>query len=174
MLHALIFFSVMLLGCSGFGTAQSVEKPCADLRPQTPLVMLNGAHSKLPKSGTRLVVWSTDYMATHHVEPVLIAWLQERGMTVIERAHLDKLFQEQHTRLRNGDDRAELLRVGKIVGAEQIVFASSKDMGASFRAVDVESSEILWSGYAAGYYLPYAELARRAVEAAWGFKPIDK
>ena len=55
------------------------------------------------------------------------------------------------------DDEAQLLRVGKLIGADLIVFAdhtSTKDsenlyrLSVRVRAVDVETGEIKWSGTA--------------------------
>ena len=139
-----------------------------------------GASTTLPSPGTRTVVWGlgrSDHDVS--VENSAITWLQARGLVVIERAQLEQIFREQKLSLLHGDRDAELLRVGKLIGANQIVFIKTLAVSRGYlysvtvRGVDVVSGQILWSGQAT----PAAELAYQnnyldlvtygALEAAW-------
>jgi hypothetical protein len=121
-----------------------------------------GASTTLPSPGTRAVVWGlgrSDHDLS--VENSAITWLQAHGLIVIERAQLEELFREQKISLLHGDKDAELLRVGKLIGANQIVFIKTLAVSRGYlysvtvRGVDVSSGQILWSGQAT----PAAELA---------------
>ena len=106
----------------------------------------------------KYIVWSNHLYGQEHASTVNAAitqYLQSAHQTVVERSKLDAVFQEQHLRLMHTpDDEAQLLRVGKLIGADQIIFADSKstyDQGGYLvsvhvRAVDVETAAILWSG----------------------------
>jgi len=103
----------------------------------------------------------------------IIEMFQMKKCTVIERARLQVVLNEQQIRLTHtSDDEADLLRIGKLVGADQMVFAevvtkSAISSGAfvhayggasrsetvyhlsvAVRSVDVETGEIRWSGSA--------------------------
>jgi curli biogenesis system outer membrane secretion channel CsgG len=106
-----------------------------------------------------------------------MTWLQKRGLAIVERARLQEVLNEQMIRLTHtSDDDAALLRVGRLLGADLIVFveagstksvASSSEMyvGAyggygesssvpvhssvvNVRAVDIQTGEVVWSGTA--------------------------
>ena len=108
----------------------------------------------------RYIVWST-HSGGRENEPTVTSsitqYLHTNQQTVVERSRVDEVLREQHFRLRHtGDHEADLLRVGKLVGADQIIFADSTHSSASggylvsvrVRAVDVESATVLWSGSA--------------------------
>jgi len=117
----------------------------------------------------RVVVWSNH----PGVANAIAGWLQEGGHTVVERARLQEVFNEQRIRLSHTpDDDADILRVGRLIGAERVVFAevtvkSEKVSQAYYhpyggwgssgtvyhasvavRSVNVENGEIRWSGTA--------------------------
>ena len=113
----------------------------------------------------RLVVW-----ATHPaIASPIMSLVQKAGHTVVERSRLDQLFKEHEIRLTHTpDDDAQILRVGKLLGAERIIFAehtiSSNVVSSTYeggsrsetvyhvsvavRAVNVETGEVRWSGSA--------------------------
>jgi hypothetical protein len=99
--------------------------------------------------------------------------LHQMGFRIVERSRLQQVFDEQKTRLTySTDDDAQILKVGKILGASSIVFvetetSSSQVSGAfvnqygggsrsetvtnasvSVRGVDVERGEVMWTGAA--------------------------
>jgi len=159
----------------------------------------DGFHHSLPQPNTRIVIWGNDPVVTG----TATTWLQKRGLRVVERARLMQIFDEQHIRLTHShDDEAPILRVGKILGAGVVIFidgsatsgvqssysvnrygggggSQSVYSGAvSIRGVDVETSEVLWSGNAR---LPrqtggspedaLTKLTCQALATAWGFRP---
>ena len=103
--------------------------------------------------------------------------MQRRGLRILERAQLRKIFDEQHIQLTHTpDDEAQVLRVGKLLGADVVVFldtpitSGSRTSGRSFaygnagsssldsasvystsawiRGVSIETGEVLWSATA--------------------------
>jgi len=103
----------------------------------------------------RFVVWSNHAGAGHHLEGLFL----HLGHTVVERNRLEQVFQEQKVRLRHSlDNEVDVLRVGRLVGATQVVFvdvhpqtdarwsAEAQPASVAVRGVAVESGEILWSG----------------------------
>ena len=91
----------------------------------------------------------------------------------MERTRLQQIFKEQEIRLTHtSDDDAQILRVGKLVGADRVVFGEHTissnvvsrssfnvygggsrsetvyNVSVSVRSVDVETGEIRWSGSA--------------------------
>lgn len=74
----------------------------------------DGFHKTLPKQNTRAVIWG-DHPA---VAGTAATWLLKRGLTIVERARLQQVFNEQQIRLTHTpDDDAQVLRVGKLLGA---------------------------------------------------------
>lgn len=123
----------------------------------------------------RYVVWSNHPAMGN----ALSAWLQRGGHTIVERARIQEVLSEQKVRLtHSADEDADVLRVGRIVGADRVVFMeatirpeaystayagnsfgrfdASYDTGTLYhlsvaiRAVSVETGEIRWQGSA--YY----------------------
>ena len=129
--------------------------------------LIAGQRDKITKR--RFVVWGNHSGATH----TAIERLQREGNTVVERARLQEIFEEQKIRLTHtSDDDASILKVGRLVGADRVVFVETSDTsqvlstafvgaygGASrsetvhnisvaVRAVNLETGEIRWSGHA--------------------------
>lgn len=118
----------------------------------------------------RVVVWSNH----PGVANAIAGWLQQGGHTVVERARLQEVFNEQRIRLSHTpDDDADILRIGRLIGAERVVFAEvtvkSEAVSQAYyhpyyggggssgtvyhasvavRSVNVENGEIRWSGTA--------------------------
>ena len=160
--------------------------------------LADGFHTTLPTPQTRIVVWGNHPGAVG----TATTWLLKRGLRVVERAKLQQLFNEQDIRLTHTpDDEANILRVGKILGAQTIVFVETKitsqefsetrvsayygrsasytvyNVGLSLRGVEVETGEISWSG-TAHFPEPAANVERgvvvltcHALATAWGFLP---
>lgn len=131
-----------------------------------------GSHSKIepvnPDKPPRAVVWGNHPA----VVDAATQTMQEMHVQVVERARLKEILNEQKVRLTNtSGDEAELLKVGRLLGADQIVFAdaavNSKEvqrvvdsygglsqaetvyqLSVSVRNVSIETGELRWSGTA--------------------------
>lgn len=162
------------------------------------LPITDGFHQSLPTQQTRVVIWGDHAGAVG----AATTWLLKRGLRVVERAKLQQIFNEQNIRLTHTpEDDAALLRVGKLAGAQTIVFLETRitpqevasaaisayggrsakytvyNVGLSLRGVDVETGEVKWSG-TARYPEPgrnveqgVALLTCHALATAWGFRP---
>ena len=129
--------------------------------------VITGQKDKLSK--LKFVVWGNHSGATH----TAIERLQHDGNVVLERARLQEIFEEQKIRLTHtSDDNASVLKVGRLVGADRVVFVEASDssqvlnrafvgayggasrsetvhhVSVSVRAVNLETGEIRWSGHA--------------------------
>ena len=160
------------LGMGGFGAACFGDEYCPQ-GAQGDYPITDGFRHSLPKPGGRVVVWGGHPAATG----AAINWLQRQGLRIVERAQLQKLFDEQRIRLTHTpDDEAQVLRVGKLLGANAVAFldtpvtGGSHAKGSSFfwqgsggssldsasvystsawiRGVSIETGEVLWSGTA--------------------------
>ena len=142
--------SVLVLVTSCFGCAEQY-------------VWSSGSHAanySFMEKSRKYIVWTThsprgELEST--VNAAITQYLQSAHQTVVERNKLNAVFQEQRLRLMyTADDEALLLRVGKLIGADQIIFGDSKStdyhggylVSVRVRAVDVETAAILWSGSA--------------------------
>jgi len=82
----------------------------------------DGYHSKLPQPQAKIVVWGEHSAAVG----TATTWLQKQGLTVLERARLQQLFAEQQIQLSHmPDDAAQVLRVGKLAGADTVIFVET-------------------------------------------------
>lgn len=113
--------AIPTLGFSEVGIAE--EKATEESRP---LIVTSGSHNLAtmktsPVNRPRaVVVWGNHPAA---VGPI-VDLVQSQGNTVLERTRLQSVFDEQKIRLtHSSDDMADLLKVGKIVGADSIIFA---------------------------------------------------
>lgn len=129
----------------------------------------NGSQSDFPDPASITVVWGQHKGAVGEA----ITILQKMGYRIVERSRLKQVLDEQKIILTHStDDDAQLLKVGKILGAGSIVFVevetSSSQTSQAFvnrygggarsevvtnasvsvRGVDVESSEVIWTGTA--------------------------
>lgn len=132
-----------------------------------------GSHSKLeqvnPDKPPRVVIWGNH----PSVVTAVTQMMQELKVQVVERARLKEILNEQKIRLTNtADDEADLLRVGRLLGADWIIFADSTvnsaenrraavnayggysqaqtvyHLSVSVRNVSIETGEVRWSGTA--------------------------
>lgn len=129
--------------------------------------IMTGQKDKLAK--LKVVVRGNHSGATH----TAIEEFQRNGSVVLERARLQEIFEEQKIRLTHtSDDDASILKVGRLVGADRVVFVEASDssqvfnrafvgayggasrsetvhdVSVSVRAVNLETGEISWSGHA--------------------------
>ena len=140
---AVLVLSGLLAGCGG-----------------TMYPITSGSHRAGPIPGGRYVVWSNHAAASQ----AITSFLLQLGQTVVERSRLDQVFAEQHLRLTHTpDSEADVLRVGKLVGATQVIFVEvqgaeppqrsymftiSTPPTVMVRSVDVQTGTVLWSGSA--------------------------
>lgn len=137
---------------------------CASAKPVS-----NGSQIDLPDPGVAVVVWGNHAGASGEV----VTLLQQRGYRVVERSRLRQVFDEQKIILtQTPDDEAQLLKVGKLLGAGVITFVDTHTSSTlvrnrivnrrggsartetiihasvSVRGVDIETGEVMWTGTA--------------------------
>ncbi len=158
--HGILLLALLLL--MGFGCASDPAPNPSALRS-----ISHGSH--VPYSDERwerilrkqddklrFVVWGNHPGALHRVMGILLAG----GNTVVERVRLQQIFDEQRIRLTHTpDDDANILKVGKLAGADRVIFIEVSDreqsalfgtvhhVSAAVRCVAVESGEVRWSGH---------------------------
>ena len=79
--------------------------------------------------------------------------------TVVERARIQQLFEEQGLQLRSADEQATAIRIGRLAGAKAVVLGTVQQwetttqngqemsfVSLSFRLVDIETGAILFGG----------------------------
>lgn len=168
----------LLVGCAPLEATSSESAKTRDAGSSPVVVpgvwpITSGFHTPIPADAPvkkyRFVVWGNH----PGVVNAIIEQVQRGGHTVVERARLQEIFDEQKIRLMHTpDDEADVLRVGRLVGAERVIFAevtirpenvSSAFVGpyggvsrsdtvyhlsVAIRGVNVETGEIRWSGSA--------------------------
>jgi curli production assembly/transport component CsgG len=140
---------------------------CANVYPVS-----TGSHAKIepvnPDKPPRAVVWGNHPA----VVDAATQTMQKMNVQVVERARLKEILNEQQVHLTNtSDDEAAWLKVGRLLGADQIIFAdatvNSKEvqrvvdsygglsqaetvyqLSVSVRNVSIETGEVRWSGTA--------------------------
>jgi hypothetical protein len=107
----------------------------------------------MPSKPETVVIWANHV----GVEPYLAGELLNHGYTVVERARLQQIFDEQKIRLMYTPDKeADILRVGQLAGATQLIFVEarreqtdgneSRSVSVGIRSVSVETGQVRWSG----------------------------
>ena len=97
---------------------------------------------------------------------ILASQLNVKGFTVVERSRLEQIFSEQRLQLAHADEDANVLKVGRIAGAQAVAVGEVTQWSSNppkssqgyretyvtiaLRLVDVESGIVLFSGD--GYY----------------------
>jgi curli biogenesis system outer membrane secretion channel CsgG len=140
---------------------------CANVYPVS-----TGSHATIqpvnPDKSSRAVVWGNHPAVVNAATQTM----QEMNVQVVERTRLKEILNEQKVRLTNtSDDETELLKAGRLLGADQIIFAdatvNSKEvqrvvdsyaglsqaetvyqLSVSVRNVSIETGEVRWSGTA--------------------------
>ncbi len=138
---------LFLSGCGGGGGGRTVYPVTSGS---------HATHDPTPSSSLKhnIVVWSNH----PGVGTRLVAWFQEMGQAVVERALLQEVLNEQRIQLTHSPENdANILRVGKLIGADRVVFAvvttsfssgSDYRLSVAVRGTNVETGEIRWSGIA--------------------------
>ncbi len=114
---------------------------------------LNGRF--MPSKPETVVIWANHAGVEHHLAGVLL----HNGYTVVERARLQHVFNEQKIRLMHtSDSDADTLRVGRLAGATMVIFVEVhrepsfgheiKSASVGIRGVNVETGQVRWSGTA--------------------------
>lgn len=147
-----LFFILWIQGCAG------------SIKP-----ISNGSQSDLPDLGSTAIVWGQHKGAVGET----VTLLQQGGFRIVERSRLQQVFEEQKIRLTySTDDDAQILKVGKILGSDSIVFVETEtsssqtsqafvnqygggsrsetvtNVSVSVRGVNVETGEVMWTGTA--------------------------
>lgn len=149
-----LFFYIALTGCAISGHDPSPA--------EEPYIITSGNHKPSIKQSLsshqkdkplHVIIWSS--------EPAVVSHLTEGflnlGIIVVERAALERVFDEQRIRLAHASD-TDIFRVGGLLGADKIVFVetTARPVGSGYiltvtiRGVDVQSGEVEFSGTATG------------------------
>lgn len=96
-------------------------------------------------------------------EGVVTSSILAAGFTVVERARMQQVFEEQKVQLQHVDETAREIRIGKLVGAKAVILGtinewkqenlngrSLSSVSLGLRIIDVETGSILFNGQ--GYY----------------------
>ena len=141
---------------------------CSLLPQRTIYPTIIGGHAQPELNAKRartVVVWSSEPV----VGNTLVTELATAGLQVVERARLQEVLNEQKIRLTHTpDDNADILRAGRLIGADRVVFAdvtnrqeirsnafvnayggsgsssSVYHIAVALRGVDVESGMVRW------------------------------
>jgi hypothetical protein len=116
----------------------------------------DGTMKDIPSPGSKIVVWSNNPDA----EAEAVSFFQKQKFKVIEKSRLQKALDEQKIRLSNtSEDESQVMRAGKIVGADSVVFvqveaknggsasrsSTLKNLSVTIKCVDIETGEVIWS-----------------------------
>ena len=149
---------------------------------------------KLPNASIKAVVWG----ARPESVQSLTTWLMKRGLTLVDDVKVNQMVTDMHIyKSVSTISNAEIFKMGKAVGAKQIVFVDTDvstwrtgDIEAFFgepqnlytvsvfiRALDADSGEIQWSGKALSMNRftnlkeGIHQLTCHALATAWGLRP---
>src|SRR2546428_9726001 len=100
---------------------------------------------------------------TNTIEGFITSSMLSYGWTLVERAKIQSIFEEQQFQLKNANETAQLVRVGKLAGAKAVVLGTISEwkqekikeqtlssVSLGFKIIDVETGAILFNGQ--GYY----------------------
>lgn len=159
-----------LLGLTTIGLSEMGVATFKDRLEGRPYPVTTGFHTRRPLSSQplRFLVTGNHLLATAEMQQILL----QAGNIVVERKEIGAIQQEQSFHLRQATDRdADLLHVGRLSGAERMVFVDATVRPAQFgisliphyalavmvRAVNTETGQISWQG-SATYSAPTADL----------------
>ncbi|MGH7230169.1 MAG: hypothetical protein ACREJU_02270 [Nitrospiraceae bacterium] len=153
-----------------------------------------GSYRSLPKQPERLMVWGTEHA---EAQSAVAAWLQKRGLTIIDRQKLQQALAERAPDSTLSQDEKSLLQAARSIGVDTLVFVDASRMatptpqGAArpgdpttlhstsiiIRGVDVKTGDVEWNAQAS--YSPtdhekdgaFMTLACQALATVWGFRP---
>jgi hypothetical protein len=145
---------------------------CATTPPARLCAVAYGTHGPPNKSfgpHYRFVVWGMERFVgpiSPTVMPAVMETLQRLGHTVIEDARFEEVYNEHVRQHKYGFDDATVARVGKLVGADSILFVvtergtfegyydnslnyiSGVRLTLTVRAVSLETGDVRWTGIA--------------------------
>jgi hypothetical protein len=108
----------------------------------------------VPSKPEAVVIWTNHAGVDHYLAGALL----HDGYTVVERASLQRIFDEQKIRLMyTSESEADVLHVGRLAGATQVIFVEvqrepsvgpTKSASVGIRSVSVETGQVRWSGTA--------------------------
>jgi hypothetical protein len=163
------YISRGLLALPTFGASERRIK-----RERNSIPITDGFHTRLSPAGSTIVVMGSNIDANN----AAITWLQKRGVSIVERTHLDQILAEQRRQLTySSDEEGMLLQAGRILGASEIVFVETSPTSVSVRSVELANGKIGWTGRAHYKDMKIAELGNpnmnltcQALATAWGFR----
>jgi hypothetical protein len=102
---------------------------------------------QLPEKGTRVIVWdvANPHRGASDAAQATIFELLAKEMIVTERAEIERLLHVQKFSLTHGAEDT-ILRVGRLMNAQQVVFVKQEEGRVHLRGIDAESGRILWTG----------------------------
>lgn len=135
-----LLLCLCLTGCNGL-----LYEPSQHPFSIIPTISSTGSHAGTgpSKSKYTVVVLSQFPVATTTLSSILI----QAGHTIVERAQVEAVFDEQVFQLTHSPDESSL-RVGRMLGADLVAIIDVWPASVSVRAVIVESGAILWAGTA--------------------------
>ena len=120
-----------LLGLSTIGLSEMGMTHLKDRLEQQAYPVTSGSHlpSKGKKQALRFMVTGNHLIATSEVQQMIT----RSGHDVVEREHIGMIQEEQRLRLlKASDNDADLLHVGKLSGADRVVFVEATVRPARF------------------------------------------
>jgi len=159
------------LGLSTIGLSEMGMTQYKDRREQQAYPVTSGSHvaalTRAKDQILKFMVTGNHSIATAEVQQFIV----QTGHTVVERESLHAIQEEQRLRLRQtADHDADTLHVGKLSGADRIVFVEATVRPARFgisliphyalsvtvRTVNTETGQLTWQG-AASYSAPISD-----------------
>lgn len=128
-LIAIILFAVSFSGCAGlieFAHNKNADPLSAKKLSVLPLVMQDKIEGAVLAG-----CWETELMGI--------------GYNVIERGNIESILQEQGLSLTGATDAEQSAKIGKLLGAEGIIFGSGQAMEHSIKLVNAQTAQTLWS-----------------------------
>lgn len=141
---------VQALGFPSMIVLSSFLTGCLSTAPASPppSTVIRVVAQQLPEKGTRVIVWDVANPhrgATSDAAQAAIFELLAKEMIVTERAEIERLLHVQQFSLTHGAEDT-ILRVGRLMNAQQVVFVKQEEGRVHLRGVDAESGRILWTG----------------------------
>jgi len=124
---------LLMAGCLGGCFGGKTESKSAESKG-------GGFQAKLPKVGTRVVVWGNHAAAIDQTS----FWFHQNGFVMIDRTRLQQGFKSQSSRLSGSSrDWFKILEAGNRIGAEMVTFVEVTNIqdGRKFALRDVDKSE---------------------------------
>lgn len=133
-----------------------------------PSTVIKVVAQQLPDKGTRVIVWdvANPHPGSSAAAQATIFEMLAKEMIVTERAEIERLLHVQRFSLTHGAEDS-ILRVGRLMNAQQVVFVRQETAHVHLRGVDAESGRILWTGEGWAVAPPYSRY-RHSAHNTWG------